>query len=323
MDAQTSNIQHTKDMMLHLIRQKKENPLFVHFSYSAPRDPLSVSLSVSLPFLAPKILISSWCAYVYMCIPPLNNPLDLKEPPQPPNLEHALANDNANDKNIPPLDSAVGALGRVTMGALTDNNVALLILYPLEKLGKLANLDLEGILGRVGLGNVNNAVNVKGYLLGGGAPVLVTEAVEVLAVVFGLEGEVAVRDGFLVDFELTDRVCDLETGEGDRLVQVESGRHQKGPIPKSQCRGSRRYRTLCRQPGRSQSSCHRGAGFRGSIRGHARGAGCCGRVPSSTARWLRAAAWLPKAETLRSIIRGRIGGDGGIRKLPRRQDVDT
>ena len=198
------------------MRQKKKknlndgNSLFVPFLVFRTVRSFSVSLSGFAPSWRPKYgWISSWYAHVQICIPPLNNPLYLKEPPQPPNLEHTLANDNADDENVPPLDSAVGALGRVTVGALADDNVALLILYPLEKLRKLANLDLEGILGRVGLGNVNNAVDVEGHLLGGGAPVLVTEAVEVLAVVFGLEGEVAVGDGFLVDFELTDRVCDL------------------------------------------------------------------------------------------------------------------
>lgn len=62
----------------------------------------------------------------------LNNPLDLKESPEPPDLEDALANDNTDNKQVPPLDSAVGALGRVTVGALTNNDIALLILDPLQ-----------------------------------------------------------------------------------------------------------------------------------------------------------------------------------------------
>jgi hypothetical protein len=42
--------------------------------------------------------------------------------------------------------------------------------------------------------------------------VLVTEAVDVLAVVLGVEGEVAVRDRLVVDFVLADRVGDLKRG---------------------------------------------------------------------------------------------------------------
>jgi len=52
----------------------------------------------------------------------------LKESPQPPDLEDTFSNDNTNDKQIPPLDSGVGALGRVTVGALTQDNVTLLVL---------------------------------------------------------------------------------------------------------------------------------------------------------------------------------------------------
>jgi len=52
-------------------------------------------------------------------------------------------------------------------------------------------------------------VHVEGHLLGGSAPVLVAEAVEVLAVVFGLEGKVAVRGRLLEGLVLADRVRDL------------------------------------------------------------------------------------------------------------------
>jgi hypothetical protein len=56
-----------------------------------------------------------------------DNPLDLEETPQPPDLEDRLANDNTNDEQVPPLDATVGALGRVPVGALADNDVRLLV----------------------------------------------------------------------------------------------------------------------------------------------------------------------------------------------------
>lgn len=122
----------------------------------------------------------------------LNDTLDLKEPSQPPDLKDALANDDTNDKKIPPLDSTVGALSRVTVGALADNNIALLILYHLQHLEQLAHLRLKRVVRRVRLGYVNNAVHIERDFLGGGTPMLIAEAIYVFAVVSGLEGEIAV-----------------------------------------------------------------------------------------------------------------------------------
>lgn len=133
----------------------------------------------------------------------------LKEPPQPPDLENRLANDDANDKQVPPLDAAVCALGGVAVGALADNDVALLVLNHLEQLGQLAHLDLERVLGGVRLGNVDDAVDVERHLLGRRAPVLVAEAVDVLAVVLGLEREVAVGYRLFENLVLPVGVGDL------------------------------------------------------------------------------------------------------------------
>ena len=58
----------------------------------------------------------------------LHDPLDLEEPPQPPDLEDRLADDDADDEDVPPLDPAVCALGGVSVGALADDNVRLLVL---------------------------------------------------------------------------------------------------------------------------------------------------------------------------------------------------
>jgi len=55
-------------------------------------------------------------------------------------------------------------------------------------------------------------VHVEGDFLGRSAPVLVAEAVDVLAVVLGVEREVAVGDGLVVDFVLADWVGDLGRG---------------------------------------------------------------------------------------------------------------
>ncbi|KAK1249148.1 hypothetical protein MKX07_002664 [Trichoderma sp. CBMAI-0711] len=61
--------------------------------------------------------------------------LDLEEAPQPPDLEKGLADDDANDEEVPPLDAGVRALGGVAVGALADDNVLLLVLDLGEKLG--------------------------------------------------------------------------------------------------------------------------------------------------------------------------------------------
>lgn len=98
------------------------------------------------------------------------------------------------------------------MGALAHNDVALLVLDTLQKIRQLPHLGLKGVLLRIGLRDVDNAVDIERHLLVRRAPVLVAKAVGIFAVVLGVEGEVAVRDGLFVDLVLADRVGDL--GEG-------------------------------------------------------------------------------------------------------------
>lgn len=69
----------------------------------------------------------------------LHDPLNFEEPPQPPNLEDRLANDDADDEDVPPLDPAVCALGSVSVGALADDYVRLLILDLGEDLREFAD----------------------------------------------------------------------------------------------------------------------------------------------------------------------------------------
>lgn len=65
----------------------------------------------------------------------LDDSLDLEEAAQPPDLEKGLANDDANDEQVPPFDSGVCALGGVAVGALTEDNVLLLVLDLGEEIG--------------------------------------------------------------------------------------------------------------------------------------------------------------------------------------------
>ena len=74
------------------------------------------------------------------------NALDLEEATQPPDLEEGLADDDANDEEVPPLDAGVGALGRVAVRALTDDNVLLLVLDLGEEIGEGADC----FVGRIG-----------------------------------------------------------------------------------------------------------------------------------------------------------------------------
>lgn len=57
----------------------------------------------------------------------LYDALGLEEAAQPPDLEERLAEDDANDKEVPPLDAGVCALSRVAVGALADDDVLLLV----------------------------------------------------------------------------------------------------------------------------------------------------------------------------------------------------
>jgi hypothetical protein len=51
-------------------------------------------------------------------------------------LEQGLAEDDSNDKQIPPLDTRVGALGGVAVSSLTEDDVLLLVLDIGEELGQ-------------------------------------------------------------------------------------------------------------------------------------------------------------------------------------------
>lgn len=74
------------------------------------------------PYLSPfsyhRIILNSF----------LNHTLNLEEASQPPDLEEGLANNDTNNEHVPPLDSAVCALGGVSVGALTHNDVLLFVL---------------------------------------------------------------------------------------------------------------------------------------------------------------------------------------------------
>lgn len=70
---------------------------------------------------------------------PSYHALDLEEATQPPHLEQRLANHEPNDEEVPPLDTGVGALGGVAMGAFADNDVLLLVLDLGQEIGKLAD----------------------------------------------------------------------------------------------------------------------------------------------------------------------------------------
>ena len=63
--------------------------------------------------------------------------LYLEEALEPPDLEDALADDDAHLEDAPPLDAGVGALGGVAVGALADDNVALLVFDLGEEFGEL------------------------------------------------------------------------------------------------------------------------------------------------------------------------------------------
>lgn len=70
---------------------------------------------------------------------PLYHALHLEEPSEPPDLEDRLANDDANNEQVPPLDSAVGALGRVSVGALSQDNIRLLVLDGVKEIREFAD----------------------------------------------------------------------------------------------------------------------------------------------------------------------------------------
>lgn len=74
-------------------------------------------------------------------------------------------------------------------------------------------LGLQRVLFGLVLRNVYYAVDVERDLLGVGAPVLVAEAIEVLAIMLGVEGVVAVGHVLLEGFVLAHGVRDLPGGD--------------------------------------------------------------------------------------------------------------
>lgn len=69
----------------------------------------------------------------------LNNALDLEEATKPPDLEKRLANDNTDNKQVPPLDTSVCAFGCVAVSAFAHNDILLLILDLSEEFRQLAD----------------------------------------------------------------------------------------------------------------------------------------------------------------------------------------
>ena len=52
----------------------------------------------------------------------------LEEPLEPPDLEDTLADQDDELKDAPPLDARIGALSRVPVHSLANNDIALLVL---------------------------------------------------------------------------------------------------------------------------------------------------------------------------------------------------
>lgn len=170
---------------------------------------------------------------------------NLKETLQPPNLEDTLSDDNSQLEDAPPLHTAIGALGGVTVHSLAHNNVSLFIPHLGDSLRKLANyinersvysfsqitaqkcceatgtsvssaihtFGLQWILRHFGLGHVDDSVDVERHLLRVGGPALVAEAVGVLAIVGRGERVVFVRDGLLVVLAVSQGILDLDSSD--------------------------------------------------------------------------------------------------------------
>lgn len=66
----------------------------------------------------------------------LHQPLDLEETLDPPDLKHALADEEAHLENRPPLHAAVCGLSRVAVRAFTDDNIGLFVFYLGDEFGE-------------------------------------------------------------------------------------------------------------------------------------------------------------------------------------------
>lgn len=70
---------------------------------------------------------------------PLQDTLNLEEATEPPDLEERFANNNADDEQVPPLDSGVCAFGGVAVGTFAEDNVLLFVLDLGKEFGELAD----------------------------------------------------------------------------------------------------------------------------------------------------------------------------------------
>ena len=69
----------------------------------------------------------------------LHEALDFEEAADPPDLEETLADEERQLEDAPPLDTGVGGLGGVAVGALADDDVRLLVLDLGHELGEGAH----------------------------------------------------------------------------------------------------------------------------------------------------------------------------------------
>jgi len=92
---------------------------------------------------------------------------------------------------------------------LPHHDIPLLVLDLRQQVAQQADFLLQGVGGRFGFGDVDDAVDVEGDFFGGGGPVLVGEAIGVFAVEGRGEGVVAGGDGGFVEVVFVVGVGDL------------------------------------------------------------------------------------------------------------------
>lgn len=164
----------------------------------------------------------------------LHQALDFEEAPDPPDLEDALTDEQGHLEDAPPLDARVCRFSSVTVSALADDDIRLLIFHLRDELRERAycmssvmcrcrqsrastrvkakkhTFFLQWILRRLVLRNIDNAMHIEADLLGVGAPVLVVEAVRVFPILCRNEAMVARRHATLVDLVCTRGRLDPE-----------------------------------------------------------------------------------------------------------------
>lgn len=145
---------------------------------------------------------------IYFCIP-LNQSLDLKESLEVVDLEQRVDSNDNELQNVPPLDSGVCGLGSVSVGSLSNNNVALLVSHLLHVLVELGNLLIQSVVGQLVEINHNDTMHVESHILGTDSGELVGEAVLVSAGHLDGHLDVSVRDLMLLDNLVSVGVVDL------------------------------------------------------------------------------------------------------------------